>query len=55
MVVVRPGVLVPEQIEGVKDRLGTAEQQVTELRLAGSVEADDFAIEDTAPASQVES
>jgi hypothetical protein len=42
------GVLVPEDVEGVKERLCTPEQQITELRLAIWIEAYDLAIEDKA-------
>ena len=44
---------VPQDVEGIKHRLEAAEQQVAELRLTVGVEADDFAIEDTATTLQV--
>ena len=55
LLVIRPCVLVPEQIEGVKQRLASPEQQVAELRLSMLIEADDFAVEHTATALQVAS
>jgi hypothetical protein len=38
------GGLIPEQIESIEDRLGTPEQQITELRLAVWIEANDLAV-----------
>jgi len=53
--IIRLRVLVPENVESVKDRFGTAEQQVTELRLAMRIEADNLAIEHTPAALEVTS
>lgn len=48
LLIVRPSVLVPQDVEGIKHRLGMPEQEITELRLAISFEADDLAIENAA-------
>jgi hypothetical protein len=48
-------VFVPQNIEGVVDGFGVMEEQVPELRLAISVEADDLTIEYAAAALQVAS
>jgi len=48
------GVLVAKQIKSAKDRLGVPEQQVTKLRLAVRIEADDFVIEHAAATCAVE-
>jgi hypothetical protein len=45
--IVRPHVLVPQDIECVEKRLGTMKQQITKLRLAIRVQANDLAIEHT--------
>jgi hypothetical protein len=46
-------VLVPENVESVKQRLSAAEQQVSELRLTVRIEADDLTIEEAAATFQV--
>jgi hypothetical protein len=55
LLVIRLRVLVPQDVEGVKERLGASEQEVSKLRLAVRIEADDFAIENTAATLQVAS
>jgi len=46
-------VLIPKQIEGVEERIGASEQQVSELWLAFIIEADDLAIENATAALEV--
>lgn len=46
---------VPQNVECVKDGFGPAEQQVTELRLALRIEADNLALEHAAAALEVTS
>jgi hypothetical protein len=41
-------VLVPQYVECVEHWLTTPEQEITELRLAVRIEADDLAVENTA-------
>src|SRR5579864_8667681 len=55
LLIIRPGMLVPKQIERIEERLSTPEQQVAELRLAIGIEADDFAVENAPAALQVAS
>jgi hypothetical protein len=43
LLIVRFGVFVPEDVEGVKERLRKPEQQIRELWLAVRIEADDLA------------
>ncbi len=53
--IVRGCMFVPQNIKGVKKRLGATEQQVSELRLALNIEANDFAIQNAAATLQVTS
>jgi len=46
---------IPEDVEGVKERLGTPEQEVAKLRLAISIETDDLAIEHASATVQIAS
>jgi hypothetical protein len=46
-------VLIPENVECIEHRLGTAEQQVPKLRLTVGIETNDLTIEHTAAASEV--
>jgi len=55
LIIVGLGVFVPENIEGVKQRLCTAEQKIFEIRFPVTVEAHDFTVENTAAAAQVAS
>jgi hypothetical protein len=45
--------LVPEQIEGVKNWLASSKQEVAELGLTVQVEADDFPVQHAAAAPQL--
>ena len=45
--------LVPNNVECIKNGLGTAKQQVRELRLAQRVQTDDLAVEHAAAAPEV--
>ena len=55
MLVIRPRMRIPQDVEGVKARLGTSEQQVAKLRFALPVEADNLAIQHAPPPSQFKS
>ena len=55
LLIVGFGVFIPENVERVKERLGTPEQEITELRLAIWIETYDLAIEGTAATFQVAS
>jgi len=46
-------VLIPKQIEGVEERLGSSKQQVSELWLALRVEADNLAVKNATAALEV--
>src|SRR5690348_11148506 len=48
LIIVSLCVLIPENVESVKERLGTPEQKITELRFAIWIEADDLTIENAA-------
>ena len=47
--------LVPQDVESVKERLCTPEQEITELRFPISIEANDLAVETAVPTFQVAS
>jgi hypothetical protein len=53
--IVRPRVLIPQQIEGIENGVGTAEQQIAKLRLAFRIDADDLSIEHTASTPKIAS
>jgi hypothetical protein len=53
--IIGPCVFVPEQIERIKDRLGTSEQKIAELRFALAIQTDKLAIENAAATFQVAS
>ena len=53
--VIRLRVLVPKNVEGIEDGLGTAKHQVAELWFAMRIEADNLAVENTPAALQVTS
>src|SRR5207302_11315849 len=50
---VRPCVLIPQNVKCIEDRLGASKQQVAELWLALRVKTNDFAIEYATAAFQV--
>jgi hypothetical protein len=51
--IIRPCVLVPQDVECIEDRLSTTKKQVLERGLAIGIEADDFSIENAAPSLQI--
>jgi hypothetical protein len=55
LIIVGLGVFIPENVESVKERLGTSKQQVRKLRLAVKMEADDLSIQHAAETFQVAS
>ena len=55
LLVIRPSVLVPEQIERIKHRLSASEQKVHEPRFALRIEAHNLAIKNAPTSSQVTS
>ena len=55
LLIIRLGVLVPKNIEGIEQRFGTSEEQIPELRLAMRIDADDFSVNDATTPVQVAS
>src|SRR2546423_1654357 len=47
VLIVRPCVLIPQDVKSIKNRFGSSEKQVAELWLAISIKAHDFTVENT--------